>query len=104
VNREHVGARRSLGPERGGFLLRLDELAKPERRLDDADTGLHREALGIGTDGLAKRLERLAVTCFFEQQRAELELQVRVVDVAPMNPGDKRRDYDCRYERQARTE
>ena len=104
VNRDHVGAARLLLLEGVGFFLRFDELAEAECRLDDADSGLHGKALRLGADGLAERLERLAIPRFLEQQRAELELEVRVVDVAPVHTGHQRRDDDRRYQRHARTE
>ena len=86
VDREHVGAARLLLLERGGFALRLDELPQPQRRFDDANARLDGDVLGFGVDGLAEGLERLAVARLFEEQRAELELEIGVVNVrAPLH-------------------
>jgi hypothetical protein len=84
--------------------LRLDELAEPQRRLHDANARLDGNTLGLGADRLAEGLERFAIPRFFEEEGAELELEIRVFDVvAPLHTRDERRDHGRRNQRQART-
>ena len=104
VHREHFGVARRLLLQRGGFALRLDELAEPQRRLDHADARLDGDGLESALDRLAKGLERLAVAGLFEQQRAELELQTGVVDVVrPCTPATSAAHDDRGHQRQARS-